>query len=179
MHKRHHILALGVALAALGCGSADQDALLDGQSTAGSAAEQPQQWRGLQSCKGEAGHDEILSSDETEIEDYAPSKTRVQLKGVLVGTADYTCGPLDLDGVVTSTTVATSFESPMKHSCTSPSGRPLVVSELDGYDLDQRSAAAAGGKWNLAFDLRVQDEEVDGGAADRADITCHFEVSLQ
>ena len=182
MHKIHHVLALVILIAAQGCGT-DLEPGSFNAATAGAAAAPLGRWTGIQSCKGTIGKKDIVSSDDATIDHYTPSKTRVQVEGVIVGpSADYSCGPLDFEGVVTMASGGgTFFESPTEVSCSSPGGRTLVVSEFDGYDLDQRSAAAAGGKWNLKFDLHVTDEAADGGVVEqtRADITCHFEFTLQ
>jgi hypothetical protein len=184
MRNIRDVVAVGLTLAALGCGSAEEAALLEQAAMAGSGAMAPLHWRGIQSCKGKAGDEDVVFTEKAAVDEYTASKTQIALKGVLVGPPEYSCGPLDFDGVVTSTSVATYFENPMTRSCTSSSGKALVVSKLDGYDLDQRSAAAAGGKWNLSFDLQLEtpkNQAVDAGAAEQArtEITCHFELTLQ
>lgn len=185
MRNIRDVVAIGVALAALGCGSAEEAALLEQAAMAGSGAMAPLHWRGIQSCKGKVGHEDVLSSEQTELDHYTASTTQVQLRGLLVGpSSDYSCGPLDVDGVVTRISGgAKFFESPMKRTCASASGGALVVSQLDGYDLDQRMAGSIG-QWDLSFDVKLEAEEApaDAGVAEPAantSIACHFELTLQ
>lgn len=184
MRNIRDVVAVGFVLAAGGCGSVEEAALLQGAALAGSEAMAPLHWRGVQSCKGKAGNEDVLSSETAALDDYAPSKTQVQLRGLLVGPSpEYSCGPLDVDGVVTRISGgAKFFESPMKPTCASANGQALVVSKLDGYDLDQRMAGSVG-QWDLSFDVEIEAEaSADAGAPGptiKTNITCHFDLTLQ
>jgi hypothetical protein len=169
MRNIHDVVAVGLVLAVMGCGSAEEAALLQQAATAGSGALRPLHWSGVQSCKGKAGSDDVLSSDQTELDNYTATKTQVQLRGLRVGpSSEYSCGPLDVDGAVTRVSGGGRFfESPKHTACTSASGHALVVSQVEGYDLDQRMAGSIG-QWDLSFDVRIdaEDAPADAGAAE-------------
>jgi hypothetical protein len=126
------------------------------------------------------GDEDIATSDETAIDAYTTTTTRARIQGVRIGPSpDVSCGPIDLEAVVTGNTVATSFEHPMKQSCTSSSGQIFVLSKLRGYDLDSRTTGGVPlGNWKLYLDVSLEDAP-DAGASESVDVTCHFELAFR
>jgi hypothetical protein len=203
-HQHRHLLTAWAIASALvtACGSGDQPDSAKfswndvqpvggagGSSPAASGASAPpkapaQRWRGIQSCSGYAGGKNIATtSDETMIDSYSKSKTRVSVKGVNVGPSpDLSCAnALNFEGVVTSTSGGlTNFTSDGMQSCVSQHGRPLVVVNFGGDDIDTRSDGF--GEWELDFEVRLRTpEDPDAGFSDfatRTDIICKFELKL-
>jgi hypothetical protein len=159
---------------------------MGGEALPSAPADPPKKsWRGIQTCSGSDADSKLIdtTSEEATLESFVKSKTRVTMKGVRTGPSpEYSCGPVDLEGVVTSSDKhGADFKGNIERSCRSLSGRTLIVSGFGGYDLDLRSEFGADtGSWTLSFNLTIEEpENRDAGEYSYTHITCRFELAYE
>lgn len=171
-------LLLGATLSCA-CETADAPAI-PAYLTAGTDAEAPVVWRGIQACRGERGDVAIsATSDEVAIEDFSQSKTRVTLRGVQLGPSDeLSCGPLDFVAAVAHNDGGlTTFSNDDTEPCVSPTGIGLIVSGFSGSAIELRRGAQ-GFDRTVKFSAHITTSQ-DAGVADAVFITCSFELQAR
>lgn len=144
---------------------------------AGTRAEAPVVWRGIQACRGELGDAPIAAtSDEVAIGDYDRTDTRVAIRGVHLGpSAEFSCGPVDLIAAITHNAGGlTTFLNDDTEPCVSSTGIGLLVSGFSGSAIELRRGAQ-GFERTLKFSAHIATSE-DAGVTDAAFITCSFEL---
>lgn len=166
---------LGVVLSSA-CVTADTP-VIPALLAAGTNAEVPVVWSGIQTCRGEQGDAAIAAtSDQVAINDYTRSETRVTISGVHLGPSDdLSCGPLDFVAAVThSDGGLTTFLNDDTESCVSTAGMELLVSGFSGSAIELRRGAQEFDR-TLKFSAHITTSR-DAGVADAAFVTCNFEL---